>query len=180
MNPAQTGPSVLAVKDRQKPTAGVTQLSPRPPHPASNRDLVSLRKDLRLPPPFCHLPSALAPESGPPDPAHWVQEPPGGGGGRGPGPGLAWPGTRLPAETHIWCFWKSDLNSPTPALTRVHSSPGKGAVMCMRSGGCKSARTHTPLLKSPQGHLRKMGCPGLGKPGGWQCRFLALLLGTGR
>lgn len=96
------------------------------------------------------------------------------------GVGLAWPGTRLPAATHIWCFWKSDLNSPTPALTPVHSSPGKGADMCMRSGGYRSARTHTPLLKSPQGHLRKMGRPGLGKPGGWQRRFPALLLGTGQ
>ncbi|XP_027375046.1 voltage-dependent calcium channel gamma-4 subunit isoform X1 [Bos indicus x Bos taurus] len=48
------------------------------------------------------------------------------------GGGLAWPGTRLPAATHIWCFWKSDLNSPTPALTPVHSSPGIYKGHCFR------------------------------------------------
>lgn len=42
---------------------------------ASDRDLVSLRKANRLPPPFC-----LSPRVGPPAPAHCVREPPVGGG----------------------------------------------------------------------------------------------------
>lgn len=114
----------------------------------------------RLPPPFC-----LSPRVGSSRPCPLVDAGAslgGGGWGRRTGPGLAW---RLPAATHVWCFWKSDLNAPTPALTPAHSSPGKGADMCTRIEGYRRARAHSPLLKSPQGHLRKMGCPGLGKRG---------------
>ena len=79
-----------------------------------------------------------------PQPQSWVLQalPTGcmshlGGGGR-TGPGLAW---RLPAATHVWCFWKSDLNAPTPALTPAPSSPGKGADVCKRIEGYRRART---------------------------------------
>lgn len=57
----------------------------------------------------------------------------------------------LPAVTHIWGFWKSDLNSPT--LTPIRSSPSKGTDMY--TGGKKGhpPQTHH-TLKSPQGRLR--------------------------
>ena len=66
-------------------------------------------------------------------------------GGRA-GPGLAWPGTRLPAATRVWCFWKSDLNAPAPAITPAHSSPGKGVDMSVRpcEAADTGARAHTP------------------------------------
>lgn len=124
-------------------------------------DPVFLPKDLGLTSPFSLSPKVWVL----PGPAGHLEELPLGAEPPGCGRRVAgaWLGLQcLPAVTHIWGFWKSDLNTPTPTLTPIHSSSGKGTDTYTGKRG--TPHTHTlHIWKSPQGRLRGAECPGLGK-----------------